>query len=97
MGFLETLRGRFDDLKINLRMCHTLVQARMARLIGGSMSDEFGRPSCAWRMFTCLDCLEHGRVPQTNLCGMIGVTEQHRYPDTRRRLFDLRWETSHSA
>ena len=79
---LETLRGRFDDLRISSRMCHTLVQARMARLIGGSTSDEFGRPNCDCRKFTSLDGLEHGCVLQTNLCGIIGVTERHRYTDT---------------
>ena len=94
---LETLRGRLDDLRIGSRMCHTLVQARTARLIGGSTSDEFGRPSCDCRKFTSLDGLEHGRVLQTNLCGVIGVTERHRYTDTRRRLFDLRRGTSPSA
>src|SRR4051812_46298677 len=43
-------------------MCHTLVQARMARLIGGSTSDEFGRPGYDCRKFTSLDGLEHVRV-----------------------------------
>src|SRR3954466_5373177 len=86
MGMLETLRGGFDVL----RMCPTLVQARMARLIGGSTSDEFGRPSCDYCKFTSLGGLEHVRVLQTNLCCVIGVTKQHRYTDTRRRLFDLR-------
>src|SRR3954467_10238006 len=81
MGMLDTLRGRFDDLRIDLRMCHTLVQARTARLIGGSTSDEFGRPSYDCRMFTSLDGLEHGRVPQTNLCCMIEVAKLHRYTD----------------
>src|SRR3954470_10122369 len=80
---LETLRGRLDDLRIGSRMRHTLVQARMARLIGGSTSDEFGRPCCDCRKFTSLDGSEHGRVLQTNLYGVIGVTEQHRYTDTR--------------
>ena len=94
---LETLRGRLDDLRIGSRMCHTLVQARTARLIGGSTSDEFGRPSYDCRMFTSLDGLEHGRVPQTNMCGMIRVTERHRYTDTRYRLFDLRRGMSPSA
>src|SRR5438270_977700 len=94
VGMLETLRGRHDDLRIGSRMCHTLVQAMMARLIGGSTSDEFGRSSCDCRKFTSLDGLEHGRVLQTNLCGVIGVTERHRYTYTRRRLFDLRRGTS---
>src|SRR5438270_9414736 len=97
MGMLETLRGRLDDLRIGLRMCHTLVQARMARLIGGSTSDEFGRPSYDCHKFMSLDGLEHMRVLQTNLCCVIGVTERHRYADTRRRLFDLRRGTSPSA
>src|SRR3954471_17837154 len=97
MGMLEILKGRFDVLRIVLRMCHTLVQARTVRLIGGSTSDEFGRPSYDCRMFTSQDGLEHVRVPQTNLCGVIGVTERHRYADTRRRLFDLRRGTSPSA
>src|SRR5438270_8936520 len=94
MGILGTLRGGLDDLRIDSRMCYTLVQARTARLIGGSTSDEFGRPSCDCRKLTSLDGLEHGRVFQTNLCGVIGVTERHRYADTRRRLFDLRRGTS---
>src|SRR3954463_1223180 len=72
---LETLRGRLDDLRIGSRMCHTLVQARTARLIGGSTSDEFGRPSYDCRMFTSLDSLEHERVLKTNLCGVIGVSD----------------------
>src|SRR4051812_8391521 len=97
MGKLETRRDRFDDLRIGLRMCHTLVLARMARLIGGSTSDEFGRSSYDFRKFTSLDGLEHVRVLQTNLCCVIGVTERHRYADTRRRLFDLRRGTSASA
>src|SRR3954467_13574944 len=97
MGMLDTLRGRFDDLRIDLRMCHTLVQARTARLIGGSTSDEFGRPSYDFRMITSQDGLENGRVPQTNLYCVIGVTKRHRYADTRRRLFDLRQGTSPSA
>src|SRR5947208_6879001 len=97
MGMLETLRGRFDDLKIVLRTCHTLIQARMARLIGGSTSDEFGRPSYNYHKFTSLGGLEHVRVIQTNLCCVLGVTEQHRYTDTRHRLFNLRRGTSPSA
>src|SRR3954471_4582040 len=97
MGMLEILKGRFDVLRIVLRMCHTLVQARTARLIGGSTSDEFGRPSYDCRMFKSLHGLEHGRVLQTNLCGVIGVTERHRYTNMRRRLFDLRQGTSPSA
>ena len=92
---LETLRGRLDDLRISSRMCHTLVQARTARLIGGSTSDEFGRPSCDYRRCTSLGGLEHVRVLQTNLCCVIGVTERHRYADTRRRLFDLRRGMEH--
>src|SRR4051812_10418154 len=76
------LRGGLDDLRIDSRMCYTLVQAMTARLIGGSTSVEFGRPSYDCRMFTSLDGLEHGRVLQTNLCGVIGVTERHRYTDT---------------
>ena len=44
MGLLETLRDEFDILRIGLRMCHTLVQAMTARLIGGSMFDEFNDP-----------------------------------------------------
>src|SRR5436189_6180971 len=87
---LETLRGRLDNLRIGSRMCHTLVQARTARFIGGSTSDEFGRPSYDCHMFTSLDGLKHGRVLETNLFDVIGVTERHRYTDTRRRLFDLR-------
>ena len=94
---LETLRGRLDDLRIGSRMCHTLVQARTARFIGGSTPDEFGLPSCDCRKFTSLDGLEHGRVLQTNLCCVIGVTERHQYTDTRRRLFDLRRGTSPST
>src|SRR3954469_20905724 len=97
MGIGETLRGGIDVLRIDLRMCHTLVQARTARLIGGSTSDEFGRPSYDYRMFTSLDGLEHGRVSQTKLYGMIGVTERHRCTDTWHRLFDLRRGTSPSA
>src|SRR3954470_21936186 len=97
MSMLETLRGRFDDLRIGLRMCHTLVQARTVRLIGGSTSDEFGRPSYDCRKFTSHDGLEHVRVLQTNLCCVSGVTERHRYADTRHRLFDLRRGTSPSA
>src|SRR5436189_4486116 len=77
---LETLRSRLDDLRIGSRMCPTLVQARTARLIGGSTSDEFGRPSCDYRKFTSLDGLEHGRVLQTNLC-VIEVAKLHRYTD----------------
>src|SRR3954471_24617707 len=75
---LETLRGRLDDLRIGSRMCHTLVQARMARLIGGSTSDEFGRPSCDCRKFTSLGGLEHVRVLQTNLY-VIEVAKLNRY------------------
>src|SRR3954464_10395910 len=97
MGMLETLRGRFDDLRIGMRMCHTLVQAGMARLIGGSTSDEFGRPSYYCRKFTSFGGLEHVRVLQTNLYCVIGVTERHRYADTRRQLFDLRRGTSPAA
>src|SRR3954467_4445796 len=80
MGILETLRGRFDVLRIGLRMCHTLVQARTTRLIGGSASDEFGRPSCDCREFTSLGGLEHVRVLQINLC-VIEVAKLHRYTD----------------
>ena len=76
------MRGGLDVLRIDSRMCYTLVQARTARLIGGSTSDEFGRSSYDDHMFTSLDGLEHWRVPQTNLCGVIGVTERHRYTDT---------------
>src|SRR5436189_5562707 len=94
---LETLRGRLDNLRIGSRMCHTLVQARTARFIGGSTSDEFGRPSYDCHMFTSLDGLKHGRVLETNLFDVIGVAERHRYTDTRRRLFDLRLWTSPSA
>src|SRR3954465_12676824 len=94
---LETLRGRLDDVRIGSRMCHTLVQARTARLIGGSTSDEFERPSYNFRMITSQDGLEHGRVTQTNLYCVIGVTKRHRYADTRRRLFDLRRGTSPSV
>src|SRR2546430_10714760 len=94
---LETLRGRLDNLRIGLRMCHTLVQARTARLIGGSTSDEFGRPSYDCRKFTSLGSLEHVRVLQTNLCCVIGFIERNRYADTRGRLFDLRRGTSPSA
>jgi len=43
--------GRLDDLRIGLRMCHILVQARTARLIGGSTSVELGRPSFDCRSF----------------------------------------------
>ena len=78
---LETLRGRHDYLSIGSRMWHTLVQARTARLIGGSTSDEFGRPSCDCRRCTSLDDLEHVRVLQTNLCGMIEVAKLHQYTD----------------
>ena len=77
---LETLRGRFDDLRIGLRMCHTLVQARTTRLIGGSTSNEFGRSSCDCRKFTSLGGLGHLRVLQTNLC-VIEVAKLHRYTD----------------
>src|SRR5436189_5104696 len=97
MGMLETLRGGLDDLRISSRMCHTLVQARTARLIGGSTSDELGRPSYNCRVFTSPDGLEHGRVLQTNLCGVIGITVRHRYTDTRRQHFDLRRGMSRSA
>src|SRR5947208_12310604 len=51
MGMLETLRGGLNGLRISLRMGHTLVQARMARLIGGSTSVELGRPSYDCRSF----------------------------------------------
>ena len=78
---LETLRGGLDGLRISLRMGHTLVQARTARLIGGSTSDEFGRPSHDCRKFTSLGGLEHMRVLQTNLF-VIEVTKLHRYTDT---------------
>src|SRR4051812_33010854 len=81
MGMLETLRGRLDDLRIGSRMCHTLVQARTAKLIGGSTSDGFGRPSCDFRKGTSLYVLEHVRVLQTNLRGMIEVAKLHRYTD----------------
>ena len=64
---LETLRGRLDDLRIGSRMCHTLVQAMTARLIGGLTSDEFGRPSYDCRRCTSLGGLEHVRALQTNL------------------------------
>src|SRR3954468_7877845 len=80
MGMLKTLRGRFDVLRIGLRMCCTLVQARMVRLIGGSTSDEFGRPSDDCRKFTSLGGLEHVRVLQTNLC-VIEVAKLHRCKD----------------
>src|SRR3954469_1909229 len=78
MGMLETLRGRFDVLSIGSRMCHTLVQARMARLIGGSTSDEFRRPNYNCRKFTSLGGLEHVCVLQTNLF-VIEVAKLHRY------------------
>src|SRR5436190_17700428 len=97
MGMLETLRGGLDGLRISLRMGYTLVQARMARLIGGSTSVELGRPSCDCHKFWSLYGLEHGRVLQTNLFGVIGVTERHQYTDTRCRLFDLRRGMSPSA
>src|SRR4051812_49282514 len=80
MGMLETLRGRFDVLRIGLRMCQTLVQGRTARLIGGSTSDEFGRPSYDCRRFTSLGGLELVRVLQTNLF-VIEVAKLHRYTD----------------
>src|SRR3954470_18592608 len=96
MDMLETLRGGLDDLRTSSRMCHTLVQARTARFIGGLTSVELGRPSCDYRKLSSLYGLEHGRVLQTNLCGVIGVTERHRYTDTRRRLCDLRRGTSPS-
>src|SRR4051812_10811178 len=80
MGMLETLRGRFDVLRIGLRMFHTLVQARMARLIGGSTFNEFGRPSYDCRKFRSLGGLEHVRVLQTNLF-VIEVAKLHRYTD----------------
>src|SRR4051812_45168170 len=80
MGLLETLRGRFDVLRIGLRMCHTPVQARTTRLIGWSTSDEFGRPSYDCRKFTSLGGLEHMRVLQTNLF-VIEVAKLHRYTD----------------
>src|SRR4051812_14420649 len=80
MGMLETLRGRLDDSRIGSRMCHTLVQARTARLIGGSTSDEFGRSSYDCHKFTSLGGLEHVRVLQTNLF-VIEVAKLHRYTD----------------
>src|SRR5881628_1573753 len=78
MSMFETLRGRFDDVRTGLRMCHTLVQARTVRLIGGSTSDEFGRPSYDCRRFTSLSGLKHVRVLQTNLF-VIDVAKLHRY------------------
>ena len=89
---LETLRGRFDTLRI----FHSLVQARTARLMCGSTSDEFGRPSYDCRKFTSLGGLEHVRVLKTNLF-VIEVAKLHRYTDTWRRLFDLRRGMSFSA
>src|SRR3954467_2861670 len=80
MGLLETLRGGLDDLRIGLRMCHTLVQARTARLIGGSTSDDFGRPRYDCRKFASLGGLEHVRVLQTNFF-VIEVAKLHRYTD----------------
>ena len=77
---LETLKSRHDDLRIGLRMCYTLVQARTARMIGRSTSDKFGRPSYDYRKFTSLGGLEHVRVLQTNLF-VIGVAKLHRYTD----------------
>src|SRR2546430_2574572 len=80
MGMLETLRGRFDVLRIGLRMFDTLIQAKATRLIGRSASDEFGRPSYDCRRFTSLGGLEHVRVLQTNLF-VIEVAKLHRYTD----------------
>ena len=77
---LETLRGGLDGLRISLGMGHTLVQARTAMLMGGSTSDEFGRPSYDCRKFTSLGGLEHVRVLQTNLF-VIEDAKLHRYTD----------------